>query len=173
MPARDLNDAVEIAAVRCKKEGVLPQAAFSQVLEKAELSPEDQKRLMVTGGAAMVSAFIARNYRASDPAERKALRESKRNGGFKKKTVIDAVKRKLREVILPAADGTMKSLADFGLADVSAWVSRAANEEKGWAARRLWFEKARGQLEEYGAEAVKDLPDEVQADLGYAAGEVW
>lgn len=173
MPATDVEGAVQEAAVLCKKKGLLPQAAFKKVLAKTELPKADQERLMVTGGAALVSAYIARNFRASNPAERKALREERRNGGLSRPAIMKAVKARLKEVILPGVDGTMKSLADFVLADVRYWAQKAASEEKGWAARRLWFEKAQGCLEEYGAESVAQLSDEVQADLGYAAGEVW
>lgn len=173
MPATDVEGAVQEAAVLCKKKGLLPQAAFRKVLAKADLPADDRERLMVTGGGALVSAYIARNFRAMNPAERKALREQKRNGGLDRPSVMRAVKARLREVILPGADGTMKSLADFVVADVSFWITKATEEEKGWAARRLWFEKARGVLQEYGATSIAELPDEVQADLGYAAGEVW
>lgn len=122
----------------------------------------------------MVSAFIARRYRASNPEERKALRDQKRRrNGKDRAKIVASLKLRLKQVILPGADGKMKSLAVFTAADVAMWYERAVNEEKGWAARRLWFEKTTAAFQEYGVRSVDELPDEVQADLGEAAGEVW
>jgi len=81
--------------------------------------------------------------------------------------------RDLRSIMLVTADGSMKSLLDFTLADVRRWQQRSKANVLSWAARKAFFTRAEQLLTGAGVDTVCDLPPEQIQELAEHARGTW
>jgi hypothetical protein len=71
--------------------------------------------------------------------------------------------------MLIASNGSMKSLIDFTLSDVSMWATRAEEQGIAWQDRKEWFIAAEKHSQQAGVERIRDLPvATIQALAGFA-----
>lgn len=81
--------------------------------------------------------------------------------------------KNLKSITLMAADGTMKNLLTFDVADLSKWETESATRARGWQERNEWFSRARGLVDQAGVEHIGDLEPEQIEELGDHAERVW
>lgn len=79
----------------------------------------------------------------------------------------------MRNIRLSTSPGLAKALLDFSHGDVHWWRDKAASNLKAWGDRVQWFEKTLAAMEEFDAETVADLPNDVLLALDNMAGSIW
>jgi hypothetical protein len=76
-------------------------------------------------------------------------------------------------IVLQGADGAMRTLHDFTVADAEKWAALADVRSAGWAARRKWFDDVRQALTLHGVATIGQLPGDIANALADAAETIW
>lgn len=89
------------------------------------------------------------------------------------KIVEDYAYAKLKQLMFADAQGNMRYLIDFRVADIRTWTLRSSSRANSWLARENFFERALQYMQENEAETIGALPSECIEELNDLAAKVW
>jgi len=166
------SEAIELVAHECIKSGNAPSKIISEN-RLADLSPEAFERLAILGWISEVNNHL--HYSRSEPAQEEQEAVGTRPGTHPiSGRNPRGAWRPLENIRMQGADGTLKPLADFTLADVERLRDIAQSQVDGWARRRKWANCAAKLLSAKGAgQRVGALKKSQVEELSKLASEAW
>lgn len=144
------------------REGLQPHEAAEVVLRHHAPDAEAADRLILTGLRSLVGTDMHH--------DRGRLM---RGGLVRSASSLTADALPPLELLLEAADGSIKPVREFTRADVLAFVEVSAQQQQAWTARRELGESWAGLLAKHRAERTADLPDAVKVKLAEQIKAVW
>lgn len=171
--ADSVRSVVSVAVDLCHTEKLLPQEAAIRALDVCSIDSGAASYLAVIGVAELVNRKLQRMRRSARSGVSESNTEPSRSvgptGAERTQARRAALYHKVRsalDALYAGADGAMRSLRDFTLADHEGRLASVTEFLRGWKAAERFHLEAIAALRSAGAERIGALPAREQARLG-------
>lgn len=169
----DLGDLVAEAVHRVVETGQPPREVVPAMLATDDLTADVAHQLIATGLRKLVADALPDTARPDGERPAEADDVSERVTGRAFSIRRPSVARDVFDILLEGADGRVKALGAFGLADCQRFAQRARTLSLAWRRRCTAMETAAAELAAAGSSTIASLPSARLAVVRSALQEAW